>query len=89
MKHWLRKIIFSIDFIVIIFTLLFFLYGLISFLFYTMMGYNVDRELFLFDMRSANIYGILFVYTLCKLFIGFIYGIIIKDKESPPQAAGY
>jgi hypothetical protein len=72
----LKKIIILIDFGIIIFTLLFFLYNIRPFL-YLFLRYNYDGG---FNLNNANIFGVLFLITLLKSIVGIICILIFKIK---------
>jgi hypothetical protein len=76
-KLYWKKILFILDIGIILYTPLYFLYKLYP-LFLVLTGSFVDRVIF--DMRSANVFGILFVITLVKLLFGIIYFIILQVK---------
>ena len=76
-KLFWKRIIFILDMGIIIYTPIYLLYKLIP-LFYLLMGHLVDRVIF--DMRSANILGSLFIITIIKLVIGIVCFLILQIK---------
>jgi len=85
-KLYIKNIVKIFDIMFNIFILGYFIHYLIP-LFYSLLGLIVDRNIF--NMYSINVFGILFVIMLIKLFIGIIINIIylfkykiklIKDK---------
>jgi hypothetical protein len=76
MKAKINKIILCIDFLINIFTLLFTFRELLMF-------FNIITEWGV-NIGDANIYGILFIYTLLKSIIGIIIFIIKQVKKKNP-----
>jgi hypothetical protein len=76
-KSFWKIIIFFVDICLIIYTPLYLFYKLIP-LFYSLMGRIIDRNIF--DMNSANVFGIIFVITLFKILFGIIIFIILQVK---------
>jgi hypothetical protein len=71
-----KKYLFILDLGIIIFTLLFFLYNIRPFL-YLLLRYHYEGG---FNLKNANIFGILFIITLLKSIIGIICILTLKIK---------